>query len=77
MLNIDAKKLENHIMEGVDAVTFDGCIAETTCIGKMTFNGRRVQVHLTVTRDADDFMDDVPKQHICVTKAKMKMTEAV
>lgn len=60
-MEINIKKLEDHIISGAKAV-MSGWDSEKCCIGMV---GKNIQIQLIVTGDEDDFIKPV-KKHFCV-----------
>lgn len=72
ILNIDQQKLAQEIEHHIESIAFDGWSGSGSCLGSFRVNGKKIQVHLSATRDEDEFMDTNKK---IVKLAKSKMVE--
>lgn len=66
-MKINVEKIKKHIIAGVASLNNERCLVqETTCIG--TAKRGSIQIHITVTRDRDEFMpSDSVKEHRSIT----------
>ena len=66
MVKVDSKKLEQMVLNEMSELAINPAFLESTiCIGEVD----GMQIQLKVTKEEDDFHDDLKPEFICVTES--------